>query len=416
MKLKRNYNWKLLVISSAVLISGCTFEKLPPAESFVQENEEMVVSSSSGEVLYSISADTLRQFTGHIARNQFLADILGGYSISYKEILTLRENSNDIFDIRKMRAGASYTIMTGISDTTRVQYLIYEEDPINYYILDFTDSIHIRKGEKETKKMMQYRSGVITTSLWNSLKDNNITPVLAIDMSEIFAWSIDFFGLQQGDSYKIIYEENYIDTIPAGIHKIYGVWFKHAGTEFYAIPLIQDGVESYYDLEGNSLRKAFLKAPLSYSRISSRFSNSRLHPILKIRRPHHGVDYAAPIGTPVLAIGDGVVTTATWANGEGYYIKIKHNSIYTTAYLHLSGFAKGVAVGSCVKQGDVIGYVGSTGLSTGPHLDFRFYKNGVPVDPLKVDAPPVEPVSKENSDKFIKTSTVIKQLLSTIKI
>lgn len=413
---KKSYIRELLVISSVILFSGCTYEEIAPVDNLVPENIEVLVNSPPGEVLYGIPADTMRIYSGRIRRNQFLADLLNDYSITYKEILTLRENSNDIFDIRKMQAGASYTIMTSISDTTRAQYFIYEEDPINYYILDFTDSIHIRKEKKETRKVMQYRGGVITTSLWNSITDNSITPVLAIEMSEIFAWSIDFFGLQKGDSYKIIYEENYIDTIPAGIHKIYGVWFNHAGTEFYALPLIQGGVESYYDLEGNSLRKAFLKAPLSYSRISSRFSNSRLHPILKIRRPHHGVDYAAPIGTPVLAIGDGVVTTATWAKGEGYYIKLKHNSIYTTAYLHLSGFAKGVAVGRYVNQGDVIGYVGSTGLSTGPHLDFRFYKYGQPVDPLKVEAPPVEPVSEENSEKFIKTSTVIRQLLDSFKI
>ena len=416
MKYKRNYIWKLLIVSSVILLSGCTYEEVQPEENLVLESKEMIISSSPGETLYGISTDTLKLYPGRIARNQFLADILGGYKISYTEIMALRSNSGDLLDIRKMKAGANYTILTGKEDTTRALYMVYQEDPINYYILDFTDSIHIRKEKLETRKVLQYRGGVITTSLWNSLKDNNITPVLAIDMSEIFAWSIDFFGLQQGDSYKIIYEENYIDTVPVGIHKIYGVWFKHAGTNFYALPLIQNGVESYYDLEGNSLRKAFLKAPLSYSRISSHFSNSRLHPILKIRRPHHGVDYAAPAGTPVQAIGDGVVTTATWASGEGYYIKLKHNSIYSTAYLHLSGFAKGVAVGRYVKQGDVIGYVGSTGLSTGPHLDFRFYKNGVPVDPLKVEAPPVEPVSDENSEKFIKVSTVVKQLLDSIKI
>lgn len=376
----------------------------------------MTARPDPGEFLYGIRVDTMNIHTGRIARNQFLADILNNFSVSYNDILTLRTNSKDIFDTRKMRAGADYTILTGRTDTAKAFYLIYHEDPVNYYILDFTDSLHIRKGEKETRKVMKYRGGTITTSLWNSMIENNITPVLAIDLSEIFAWSIDFFGLQAGDSYKLIYEENYIDTIPAGIHKIYGVWFEHAGNEFYAIPMIQDSTESYFDLEGNSLRKAFLKAPLRYSRISSRFSNSRMHPILRIRRPHHGVDYAAPAGTPVQTIGDGVITAAAWGNGEGYYVKVKHNSVHSTAYLHLSGFAKGVSVGSWVKQGDIIGYVGSTGLSTGPHLDFRFYKNGQPVDPLKVEAPPVEPVSDENREKFAKTSLVIKKLLDSIKI
>jgi murein DD-endopeptidase MepM/ murein hydrolase activator NlpD len=415
MSLKNNITVTLLLTASLLLPSGCTYENITPAETVSQE-ELMTARPDPGEFLYGIRVDTMNIHTGRIARNQFLADILNNFSVSYNDILTLRTNSKDIFDTRKMRAGADYTILTGRTDTAKAFYMIYHEDPVNYYILDFTDSLHIRKGEKETRKVMKYRGGTITTSLWNSMIENNITPVLAIDLSEIFAWSIDFFGLQAGDSYKLIYEENYIDTIPAGIHKIYGVWFEHAGNEFYAIPMIQDSTESYFDLEGNSLRKAFLKAPLRYSRISSRFSNSRMHPILRIRRPHHGVDYAAPAGTPVQTIGDGVITAAAWGNGEGYYVKVKHNSVHSTAYLHLSGFAKGVSVGSWVKQGDIIGYVGSTGLSTGPHLAFRFYKNGQPVDPLKVEAPPVEPVSDENREKFAKTSLVIKKLLDSIKI
>ena len=196
---------------------------------------------------------------------------------------------------------------------------------------------------------------------------------------------------------------------------MYAAWFEHAGTEFYAIPLIQDDIESYYDLEGNSLRKAFLKAPLRFSRISSRFSNSRMHPVLRIRRPHHGVDYAAAVGTPVLAIGDGRVTSASYDKSNGRIVRITHNSIYSTAYLHLSRFGTGIKAGKYVKQGDIIGYVGSSGLSTGPHLDFRFYKSGQAVDPLKVDAPPVEPVSEENSEKFRKISSVMKLLLDSIE-
>jgi murein DD-endopeptidase MepM/ murein hydrolase activator NlpD len=415
MSLKNNIIVTLLLTASLFIPSGCTYEEITPAETDSQA-EVMTAVPDTGEFLYGIRVDTMNIHTGRIARNQFLADILNNYSVSYNDILILRNNSKDIFDTRKMRAGADYTILTGKTDTAKAYYMIYHEDPVNYYILNFKDSLHIRKGEKETRKVMKYRGGTITTSLWNSMSENNITPVLAIELSEIFAWSIDFFGLQAGDRYKLIYEENYIDTVPAGIHKIYGVWFEHAGNEFYAIPMIQDSTESYFDLEGNSLRKAFLKAPLRYSRISSRFSNSRLHPVLRIRRPHHGVDYAAPAGTPVQTIGDGVITAAAWGNGEGYYVKVKHNSVYATAYLHLSRFAKGVSVGSYVKQGDIIGYVGTTGLSTGPHLDFRFYKNGQPVDPLKVEAPPVEPVSDDNRDKFNKTSLVVKKLLDSIRI
>jgi murein DD-endopeptidase MepM/ murein hydrolase activator NlpD len=252
------------------------------------------------------------------------------------------------------------------------------------------------RHEKEITVRIRQTSGVIESSLWNSMLDNDLDPMLAFELSEIYAWTIDFFGLQPGDRFSIDFDEHYVDSIYIGLGSIHGAYFHHANHEFYAIPFMQDGVESFFDQEGNSLRKAFLKAPLRYSRISSRYSNSRLHPVLKIRRPHLGVDYAAPIGTPVLAIGDGKVIKTVYSKGNGNMIKVQHNSVYATAYLHLSRYGEGVKTGVYIKQGDIIGYVGSTGLSTGPHLDFRFYKNGYPVDPLKVEAPPVEPVKQEN--------------------
>lgn len=243
--------------------------------------------------------------------------------------------------------------------------------------------------------------------------DGGLHPSLAIKLSDIFAWTVDFFGLQKGDNFKVIYEELYIDSKLLGTGKIYGAQFNRSGSSVTAIPFIQDGKETYFDIDGNSLRKAFLKAPLQFSRISSRYSSSRLHPILRIRRPHFGVDYAAPVGTPVHAIGDGKIISAKTENGAGKMVKIQHNSVYATAYLHLSRFGPGISPGVYVKQGDIIGYVGSSGLSTGPHLDFRFYRNGSPVDPLKVEAPPVEPVSDINRDKFEMIKAVVLNLLGT---
>ena len=199
----------------------------------------------------------------------------------------------------------------------------------------------------------------------------------------------------------------------AGLGRIHTAYFRHEQKEFYAIPFTQDSVESYYDLDGNSLRRVFLKSPLRYSRISSKYSHSRLHPILKIRRPEYGVDYTAPIGTPVETIGDGKVIKIAYDNSSGRMVKIRHNSIYTTAYLHLSRYNKGIRTGARVKQGDVIGYVGSSGLSTGPHLDFRFYKNNRPVDPLKVEAPPVEPVKEENKQAFDSVKAITVRRLSS---
>jgi murein DD-endopeptidase MepM/ murein hydrolase activator NlpD len=238
-------------------------------------------------------------------------------------------------------------------------------------------------------------------------------PTLAVELSNIFAWTVDFFGLQKGDSFKVIYEELFIDDKSLGAGRIFGAQFTWAGKTTMAIPFIQEGRESFFDSDGTSLRKAFLKAPLQFSRISGRFSSSRFHPILRIRRPHYGVDYAAPIGTPVVAIGDGRVVSAETENGSGKIVRIVHNSVYTTAYLHLSRFDEDIFPGAFVKQGDIIGYVGSSGLSTGPHLDFRFYMNGSPVDPLSIEAPPVEPVLEENRGKFEINKKVVESLLTT---
>ena len=248
------------------------------------------------------------------------------------------------------------------------------------------------------------------------MKEKNANPMLAVELSEIYAWSIDFFGLQKGDSIRVIYDEYFVDSVSVGIGEIKGGYFRHMDSDFWAIPFVQDSIMDYYDEEGESLRKAFLKAPLRFSRISSRFSHSRLHPILKIRRPHRGVDYAAPTDTPIVAIGDGVVTKKSYSRGAGNMIKIKHNSVYSTAYLHLSRYGKGIQNGSYVKQGDVIGYVGSTGLSTGPHLDFRFYKNGSAIDPLKVEAPPVDPVREDNLERYTQVRDSIMNLVTLGRI
>jgi murein DD-endopeptidase MepM/ murein hydrolase activator NlpD len=232
--------------------------------------------------------------------------------------------------------------------------------------------------------------------------DNNLDPMLALNLSDIFVWSIDFFAINKGDRFRVIFDELYVDSSFVGIGEIYAVQFDHYGDANYAFRFYQDERHDYYDETGMSLRKAFLKAPLDFYRISSRFSHSRMHPVLRIRRPHLGVDYAAPKGTPVMSIGDGtVIQRAYQKGGGGNFVKIRHNSVYTTVYMHLSGFARGITTGTRVKQKQVIGYVGSTGLSTGPHLDFRVFKNGQPVDPLRVEAPPVEPVKPENMPSYI---------------
>ncbi len=365
------------------------------------------------ETLYGYPVEPYNLIEGKIKRNQYLSDILYRYNVSPQTMNEIVRKSKNTFDVRNIRQGNHYTLFCSKDTLSTAKIFVYEHSPTEYFVIDLSDSIHITKGEKTITSVQKTARGTIETSLWYAMTDSGINPMLAIELSEIYAWSIDFFGLEQGDEFKVMYEEQYIDSIAVGLGKIYAAWFKHAGEEFYAIPFIQDGEESYYDTDGQSLKKAFLKAPLRFSRISSGFSHSRLHPILKIRRPHYGVDYAAPAGTPVHAIGDGKVIQMGRNGDAGHMVKIRHNSVYTTAYLHLSGYARGMYTGKYVRQGETIGYVGSTGLSTGPHLDFRFYRNGSPINPLRVKAPPVQPIKEENLETFTRVKDVIVEVLNT---
>ncbi len=364
--------------------------------------------------MFGIPTDSFDLVPGHIKRNGFLSEILLKHGISMADIDQVVRKSRSVFDVRNIRSGNNYILFCDRDSLAKARYLVYEHDPVTSYIFSFNDSLNITPFRKEIKTKIEYASGTIETSLWEAMIKEGLHPSLAMTLSDIFAWTVDFFGLQKGDSFKVIYEAIYIDDRLLGAGRIYGAQFDRSGSTVTAIPFIQDGKESYFDVDGTSLKKAFLKAPLQFSRISSRFSSSRMHPILRIRRPHFGVDYAAPVGTPVHAIGDGRITSATTENGSGRMVRIQHNSVYATAYLHLSGFAAGISPGTYVKQGDIIGYVGNSGLSTGPHLDFRFYQNGSPIDPLKVDAPPVEPISAENGASFEITKTVVLDLLGTI--
>ncbi len=351
---------------------------------------------------YGLPVDSFVIEDGTVKPNQHLSHILNGYGVSMSTIDKIARQAKDVFDVRKIRRGKNFSIFQTADSLNETRYFVYENSAIDYYVFELFDSLRVYKGEKEVDAKLKTASGEIETSLWNAMTENGLDPILALRLSDIFQWTIDFFAIQKGDRFRIIYEEQYVDSTAIGIGEIYAVQFDHYGSENYAFRFFQDDQYDYFDTEGNSLRRAFLKAPLEFARISSGFSNSRMHPVLRIRRPHHGVDYAAPTGTPVMSIGDGtVIARAYQAKGGGNYLRVKHNSVYTTVYMHLSGFARGIAQGTRVKQGQVIGYVGSTGLATGPHLDFRVFKNGSPVDPLKVEAPPVEPVNKDRMERYM---------------
>jgi murein DD-endopeptidase MepM/ murein hydrolase activator NlpD len=345
-----------------------------------------------------------------------LSDLLYDYNVSNQKVNEFIIASEGIFNLKKVRYGNPWKLFCSRDSLPEVEYFVYEHTPVEYYLVDFTGPVRVSRQEKEIRTETRETGGVINVSLWISTKELGLDPLLAIELSEIYAWTIDFFAIQKGDSFKVIYDELYVDTVYTGMGKIHGAWFHHDAKNLYAVPFVQDSLESYFDQDGNSLRREFLKSPVRYSRIGSKYSHSRMHPILRIRRPHYGVDYSAPVGTPVHTVGDGVITEITNKSEAGNMVRIRHNSVYSTAYLHLAYYAKGMEVGKSVKQGDVIGYVGSSGLSTGPHLDFRFYKNGYPVDPLKVEAPPVEPIKEENKLLYDSVKTEMIRKLDQVKI
>ena len=353
--------------------------------------------------LYGICIDSLDVVEGTVRKNEFLANILSREGVNYAVIDNIGRNRKSVFDVRKIKVGNKYVFLKTRDSIPTAKYWIYEIDRTNYVVFQLTDSLAAWRGEKEVITKIEHVGVEIKSSLWNAMAEAGCSPDLILELSDIYAWTIDFFGIQPGDSCKVIFEEKYIagDTVPFGIGNVLASYFKNKGEGKYAFSFEQDGRKEYFDENGDNMRKAFLKAPLNYRRISSKFSNGRMHPVYHVIRPHHGVDYAAPVGTPVQSIGDGTVIAKGWdKKGGGNYLKIKHNSTYTTTYMHLKGFAKGISQGCKVKQGQTIGYVGSTGASTGPHLDFRLQKNGTYVDPLKFKSPSAEPVKSENMTRY----------------
>ncbi|TSA26256.1 MAG: hypothetical protein D4R67_08185 [Bacteroidetes bacterium] len=360
---------------------------------------EIQIPDPVSRIAYHINLDTFDIEYGEVERNQNLSEILSPL-VSLQMIDRIARTSRQIFDVRKIRPGNRYAVITSRDSLKQTIYFIYEITATDFVVYDFKDSLRVYRDKKKVTRSVKNASGTISSSLWNTFVDDGLDINLALKMSDVYAWTIDFYGLQKGDNFKVIYEALSIDAVPVGIGNILVSRFESSGHDYYAFYFEQDSAGAYFDELAQSLQRTFLKAPLRFSRISSRFTRSRMHPILKISRPHYGVDYVAPRGTPVVALGDGKVVDAGWNGGFGRHVRIRHNSVYATGYGHLSGYGAGIKAGKYVKQGDVIGYVGSSGLSTGAHLDFRVYKNNSPVDPLKMESPPAEPVDTAHLKEY----------------
>lgn len=405
MKLRNLFNKSLYIIHSSLLIVNCTL--LITLLLFSCDNSDNKQKSKETkeikepEFLYGICIDSLDVKLDTIKKNQYLSEIMKKQNVDYGTIVHIERNHKDVFDIRKIKPGHKHTFLLSRDSLATPLFWIYEIDKINFVVFSLTDSLTAWRDEKTVDIKTEHIEGVISTSLWNAIKDANGDANLTMELSDIYSWTVDFFGIQPGDTFKVVYENRYIHDECIGMGKILACYLNNAGSKHYAYYFEQNGNGQYFDENGANLRKAFLKAPLNYRRISSTFSNARRHPVTKVVRPHHGVDYAAPTGTPVVTVGDGTVIEKGWdKKGGGNYLKIRHNSTYTTTYMHLNGFAKGIQKGSKVKQGDLIGYVGSTGMSTGPHLDFRLNKNGTYINPLTFNPPSAEPVSEDNKIAF----------------
>lgn len=351
---------------------------------------------------YGIPVDHYDISYGIVQPTQNLSYILGDHGLSSADIHELNEKAKGVFDVRKIRSGQAYAVFTVPDSTRRVRFFVYEETPKTYVVFDLRGERRVYRGENPVEWKQKEIKGKVESSLWMAMQKLDTSPQLALVLSNIYGWSIDFFSLQKEDEFRVIYEQECVEGKELDNFHILAASFRYSDSIYYAIPFVQDGEELYYGATGNSLEGAFLKAPLDFYRITSRFSNSRFHPVLRRYRAHHGVDYAAPTGTPVYAIGNGkVIAKGFQANGGGNFLKIRHNSVYVTTYMHLSRFAKGIKVGSEVKQKEVIGYVGSTGLSTGPHLDFRVFENGKPINPLLIKSQPKKPISPDNMSQFV---------------
>jgi murein DD-endopeptidase MepM/ murein hydrolase activator NlpD len=353
---------------------------------------------------------------GKIKRNQNLSEILAKHNIDPIRIGELGKASRKVYDVRRIRSNTPYTLVCSNDSLHTAIALFYEPNPIDYVAFHFEDSMRIEMNQRPVEIVGRTAAGTITNSLFETMVQLDLSPQLTNDLADVFAWQIDFFRLFPGDEFKVIFEEKLVYGNSVGLGEILGASFKHDKKEFFAVYYDQGNGIDYFDESGKSLRKALLKFPLEFTRISSRYTGRRFHPVQKIYKAHLGTDFAAPTGTPVRSVGDGIVAEAGYTSGNGNYVKIKHNGIYTTQYLHMSKFARGIQRGIKVKQGQTIGYVGSTGLARGSHLCFRFWKNGVQVDALRVDIPPSEPIAEENLTGYFLARDEILQKLSAIEV
>jgi murein DD-endopeptidase MepM/ murein hydrolase activator NlpD len=394
----------LLILSvSFFVLNAFTSTFTSPADHEVFADSSAVIHTKDVEkpiIKYGMSVNGLEVKEGYVKRDQLFADILEENFVPPSILQQLNLLPKKTFDFRKIAVSKKYTLIYQPDSLKTAVAFVYEPSPVEYVVLHLKDSLAVETHQREITTVEKTVTGTIASSLYETIDAMNISNELTNKFVDVFGWQVDFQHLQKGDRFKLIYEDNKVEDQSIGVGKILGIYFEHFNNGYYAFPFDQgDGVD-YFDEDGNSLRKALLRYPIEFTRISSRYSLNRFHPVVKVFRAHLGTDFAAATGTPIRSVGDGIVLEARYSANNGNYVKIRHNATYTTGYLHMSKIASGVVSGARVKQGQTIGYVGSTGLATGPHLCYRFWRNGAQVDALRVQLPPSKPVDKKNWEEF----------------
>ena len=388
--------------------------------SSLEDSENSKSLAPEPTIEYGFNVDTFLVVKNVIQSGQSLGKILSDYGVSYAQIDKIaRKTRRTVYDVRNLKAGHPFAIFCVLDTVGRenAKIFVYEEDKINYVVYDFRDTLNVYQAKKPVEVKLIEDAGIIEKGSSFFLTGAAIgmsDRLCEIISDEIYCWTLDFRNVQPGDRFKVLYEAKYLSGEFVGVGQVKAAYFNHLGVDFYAFPYNDTGFDDYFDQDGKNLRKFFLKTPVKNSRISSRYSKNRFHPVQKRWKSHKGTDYAAARGTPIWVTADGIIDAATYNKFNGNYVKVRHNETYSTQYLHMSKIAKGIRPGVRVKQGQTIGYVGSTGLATGPHVCYRFWKNGVQVDPFKTKLPPSDPISDASRIHFEFYRDSLTQILDSI--